>query len=114
MSILEKQRFKYSQCITTLTFFTKDSSGQVLMRFAQAYGFRNITNIVRQIKTKSLNYQFVEVMACPCGIRVSLIVFTFVGCLNGGGQVRSATTQQAEQLLAQVEVIYEKQVYYSL
>lgn len=37
------------------------------LRFATAYGFRNIQNIVQKVKLGKLNYDFVEVMACPAG-----------------------------------------------
>jgi iron only hydrogenase large subunit-like protein len=52
------------------------------LRFAAAYGFRNIQNIVRKIKLAQkqgktrMDWDFVEVMACPSG------------CLNGGGQLK--------------------------
>eukprot|EP01028_Stygiella_incarcerata_P012861 TRINITY_DN80551_c0_g1_i1.p1 TRINITY_DN80551_c0_g1~~TRINITY_DN80551_c0_g1_i1.p1 ORF type:complete len:488 (-),score=114.15 TRINITY_DN80551_c0_g1_i1:150-1613(-) len=46
------------------------------IRFCKAYGFRNIQNLVRQVKRGRSPYAFVEVMACPHG------------CLNGGGQAR--------------------------
>jgi len=41
--------------------------GKVVLRFAAAYGFRNIQNFVRKVKTKNSPYHFVEVMACPSG-----------------------------------------------
>ncbi len=45
---------------------------------ARSYGFRNIQNITRQLKSpKGSAYDFVEVMACPSG------------CVNGGGQIRT-------------------------
>lgn len=47
------------------------------LNFAIAYGFRNIQNITRLMKTKNLKYDYIEVMACPSG------------CLNGGGQIKS-------------------------
>ena len=61
--------------------------GTTLLRFAQAYGFRNIQNMVRKIKPTAhdihlgtsrdgCGYDYVEIMACPSG------------CLNGGGQLR--------------------------
>ena len=60
--------------------------GTTLLRFAQAYGFRNIQNMVRKIKPTAhdihlgtsrdgCGYDYVEIMACPSG------------CLNGGGQL---------------------------
>ena len=50
---------------------------QVRLRFAYAYGFRNIQNIVQKLKRNKCDYDFVEIMACPSG------------CINGGGQIRS-------------------------
>ncbi len=43
-------------------------NGEPVLRFALAYGFRNIQNIVQKIKRKKLSYHFVEVMACPSGM----------------------------------------------
>ena len=74
------------------------SSGDVLFKAARYYGFRNIQNLVRRLKpakpsrmpgakpfgsarkpagkSASLEYGYVEVMACPGG------------CTNGGGQLK--------------------------
>ena len=71
-----------------------DGRPEVLLRFAAAYGFKNIQNVVRKCRggnggggvmhpaervgDGSLSrgyYDFVEIMACPGG------------CLNGGGQI---------------------------
>ena len=55
-----------------------DVNGETVLRFAAAYGFRNIQNVVRKCKAgggTSGGYDFVEIMACPSG------------CLNGGGQL---------------------------
>ena len=41
--------------------------GETKLKFALAYGFRNIQNIVQKIKRGKLTYHFVEVMACPAG-----------------------------------------------
>lgn len=70
---------------TTLTI-----DGEVRLRFAFAYGFRNIQNIVQQMKRQKCSYDFVEIMACPSG------------CLNGGGQIRGPTTR-----IDEVRNIYE-------
>jgi len=43
------------------------------LRFAIAYGFRNIQNIVPKVKRGKLPYDFVEVMACPSGRHVICI-----------------------------------------
>ncbi|KAL1864455.1 Cytosolic Fe-S cluster assembly factor nar1 [Diaporthe australafricana] len=73
-------------------------TGEPLFKAAKYYGFRNIQNIVRKLKPakasrmpggrpfgsarkpaaqgKSLDYGYIEVMACPGG------------CTNGGGQVK--------------------------
>lgn len=48
----------------------------VVLRFSAAYGFRNIQNIIRNIKRGRCDYDYVEIMACPGG------------CLNGGGQIK--------------------------
>jgi len=41
--------------------------GEKKLKFALAYGFRNIQNIVPKIKQRRCPYDFVEVMACPSG-----------------------------------------------
>ncbi|XP_014782128.1 cytosolic Fe-S cluster assembly factor narfl isoform X2 [Octopus bimaculoides] len=66
------------------------------LKFAIAYGFRNIQNIVQKIKRGKCPYHFVEIMACPSG------------CNNGGGQIRaaSATQEMAKSTLLQVEELY--------
>jgi iron only hydrogenase large subunit-like protein len=74
------------------------ASGEILMKAARYYGFRNIQNLVRRLrpakasrmpggrpiggprkiggKTVGPEYSYVEVMACPGG------------CTNGGGQIK--------------------------
>lgn len=47
---------------------TVDINGQPPLKFAIAYGFRNIQNIVQKVKRGKLPYQFVEIMACPSGM----------------------------------------------
>lgn len=42
--------------------------GETKLKFALCYGFRNLQNVVRKIKSKKCDYDFVEVMACPSGI----------------------------------------------
>lgn len=46
------------------------------LKFARAYGFRNIQSLMLKMKRGKCEYDFVEVMACPSG------------CINGGGQVK--------------------------
>ncbi|XVF64243.1 hypothetical protein PTKIN_Ptkin09bG0152700 [Pterospermum kingtungense] len=41
--------------------------GRTVLKFALCYGFQNLQNIVRKVKTGKCDYQFVEVMACPSG-----------------------------------------------
>ncbi|KAK3987067.1 iron hydrogenase [Cladorrhinum sp. PSN332] len=76
-----------------------NASGQTVFKAARYYGFRNIQNLVRKLKparpsrmpggkpfggarkptggkSASLDYAYVEVMACPGG------------CTNGGGQIK--------------------------
>ncbi|KAI1315022.1 hypothetical protein EDD11_001407 [Mortierella claussenii] len=59
-----------------VTLEVPGSNGEPLLKFAAAYGFRNIQNLVRKVKTGKSPYHFVEVMACPSG------------CINGGGQLK--------------------------
>ena len=47
-----------------------------LFKGAYICGFRNIQNIVRQVKSGKCNYDFIEIYACP------------TGCINGGGQIK--------------------------
>ncbi|KAI8371716.1 iron hydrogenase, partial [Radiomyces spectabilis] len=81
-------------------YMLQGDDGRVLLRFATAYGFRNIQNIVRKIKTGKCQYHYVEVMACPGG------------CVNGGGQlpppsgVETETIINAKDWVAHVESIY--------
>jgi iron only hydrogenase large subunit-like protein len=47
------------------------------LKFARAYGFRNIQSVMMKMKAKRCSYDFVEIMACP------------KGCANGGGQPKA-------------------------
>lgn len=69
--------------------------GKIVLNFALAYGFRNIQNLVQKLKRGKSPYHFVEVMACPSG------------CLNGGGQIRAGSTEEAKELLVKVQHLYE-------
>ncbi|ULU02439.1 hypothetical protein L3Y34_002201 [Caenorhabditis briggsae] len=71
------------------------TTGEIVLRVAKVYGFRNVQNLVRKMKTKKEKTDYVEVMACPGG------------CANGGGQVRYETMDEREKRLAQVEELYE-------
>lgn len=46
---------------------TLERDGEVLLRFAAAYGFRNIQNMVLKLKRGKFPYHFVEVLACAGG-----------------------------------------------
>ncbi|KUI62454.1 Cytosolic Fe-S cluster assembly factor nar-1 [Cytospora mali] len=106
------------------------ASGEPIFKAAKYYGFRNIQNIVRKLKplkasrmpggkpfgsarrptaqSKSLDYSYIEVMACPGG------------CTNGGGQVKVSDSivmerngwdanpgpEEQKQWLAQVDEAY--------
>ncbi|CAM9709668.1 unnamed protein product, partial [Discosporangium mesarthrocarpum] len=50
--------------------------GKAVLRFASAYGFRNIQSILAKARRGRCPYHFVEIMACPSG------------CVNGGGQAK--------------------------
>jgi iron only hydrogenase large subunit-like protein len=58
-----------------------------IRKFAFVYGFKNIQNVIMQVKTKKCKYLYCEVMACPSG------------CLNGGGQIRYEGEQQRTENL---------------
>ncbi|KAG0197900.1 hypothetical protein BGX28_008620 [Mortierella sp. GBA30] len=74
------------------------ATGEVLLKFAAAYGFRNIQNLVRKVKTGKSPYHFIEVMACPSG------------CINGGGQLKPFGDNYAavplKEWIAQVDYQY--------
>lgn len=67
-------------------------------KFAAVYGFKSIQNLIRLIKTKKCDYDYIEIMACPSG------------CLNGGGQIKYKNVVREEQLekLAAVEFEFLK------
>lgn len=60
------------------------------LTFAMVYGFKNIQNVVNQIKTNRCKYSYCEIMACPGG------------CLNGGGQPKYESTEARENALSAV------------
>lgn len=76
------------------TEISLDVEGRTVLRFAAAYGFRNIQTLVRKIKRKACEYDYVEVMACPSG------------CLNGGGQIKAHKGQTPQQLLDELDQHY--------
>lgn len=71
-----------------------EHNGNTVLRFAIAYGFRNIQNLVLKLKRKKCPYDFVEVMACPSG------------CLNGGGQIRPEDSSTGKEHIAKLSELY--------
>jgi len=49
-----------------------------VLKFAAAYGFRNIQNLVQKMKRGKCPYHFVEVMACPSGQTLHAIEWCFI------------------------------------
>ncbi|XP_021096787.1 nuclear prelamin A recognition factor isoform X2 [Heterocephalus glaber] len=73
---------------------TLEKNGEVLLRFAAAYGFRNVQNLVLKLRKGKFPYHFVEVLACPGG------------CLNGRGQAQTEHGHTDKFVLRQMEGIY--------
>ncbi|NXH13968.1 NARF factor, partial [Bucco capensis] len=73
---------------------TLEKDGETVLRFAAAYGFRNIQNMVLKLKKGKFSYHFVEVLACPGG------------CLNGKGQAQTEDGKPDKALLTQMEDMY--------
>lgn len=73
--------------------FFPQVDGQVVLRFAYAYGFRNIQSILAKARRAKCPYQFVEVMACPSG------------CVNGGGQIKPSKKERADDTRQRVEKV---------
>ncbi|GAU22081.1 hypothetical protein TSUD_309850 [Trifolium subterraneum] len=76
----------------------QEVEGETVLKFALCYGFRNLQNIVRKLKTGKSDYHFLEIMACPSG------------CLNGGGQIKPIPGQSAKQLSQLLESVYLENV----
>ena len=48
------------------TVLKDETTGEVKLRFAKAYGFRSIQNLVTRMKArKGVQFDYIEVMACP-------------------------------------------------
>ncbi|XP_058953510.2 probable cytosolic Fe-S cluster assembly factor v1g210509 [Pocillopora verrucosa] len=94
----------YGQTVENITYktlrnrdfkeVTLQVDGKEVLKFAAAYGFRNIQNLVQKIKRGKSPYHFVEVMACPAG------------CLNGGGQIRPGDGETSKELISRLEELY--------
>ena len=83
-------------------YYTIEVDGRSPLRFARAYGFRNIQGMMRKLKLRKCEYDFIEIMACPSG------------CLNGGGQMKVAQGERAEDLIERLETAYHSEAYLSL
>ncbi|PSC72354.1 cytosolic Fe-S cluster assembly factor narfl [Micractinium conductrix] len=79
---------------TDLREVSLEVAGTTVLRFAAAYGFRNIQGLMRKIKLRRCEFDYVEIMACPSG------------CLNGGGQPKPRAGQSAAERLEQLELLY--------
>ncbi|KAB1221710.1 Cytosolic Fe-S cluster assembly factor NARFL [Morella rubra] len=77
---------------------TLEVNGKTVLKFALCYGFRNLQNVVRRIKSGKCDYHFLEIMACPAG------------CLNGGGQIKPKPGQTPKELIQLLEAIYMENV----
>lgn len=72
----------YKNVDGTFTFVPVSEGSVGVLRFASAYGFKNIQlqmqrlSNMSQVKKSDENYHYIETMACPSG------------CLNGGGQIK--------------------------
>ena len=73
---------------TTPSYSASASCKGRKLKFARAYGFRNIQSIMMKLRRGTCDLDFVEIMACPSG------------CNNGGGQMRHTDIALVEQQLA--------------
>jgi len=67
--------------------------GKKVLSFCTAYGFKNIRNMVQQIKLNKCKYDLIEVMACPGG------------CTYGAGQIQTEN-QQVEEIYKSIKEVY--------
>ena len=63
--------------------------GRRVLHFALLYGFRHLQALVKAMKARKAEWDYVEVMACPGG------------CVNGGGQVK----EESKELRKQKELV---------
>ncbi len=81
-----------------ILIYDSEKKENLIKKFGIAYGFRNIQKLVNDFKNNKLNYDFIEIMACPGG------------CINGGGQIRE--NNQNRELLNYVNSkIDEKKMF---
>jgi hypothetical protein len=67
-----------------------DPTSTPLLKFARVYGFRNIQGVILKMKRMKCDYDYVEIMACPSG------------CVNGGGQIKTTTTESPALIQSRV------------
>ena len=69
----------------------------VKLKVAVISGLLNARNVIKQLKNKECNYDFIEVMSCPGG------------CINGGGQplVDDATRNTTDYRLKRINILYD-------
>eukprot|EP01134_Creolimax_fragrantissima_P008249 CFRG8249T1 len=72
-----------------------EKEGEIVLRGALAYGFRNIQSLVQKVKRGKSVYDYIEVMACPSG------------CVNGGGQLKDSNSAAQKELVTKVGETYE-------
>lgn len=76
VEIIQKSR-KNSSDFIQINLLDPTNPDIKLLKFAAAYGFKNIQNVVRKLKGTERHWDYVEIMACPSG------------CINGGGQLKN-------------------------
>eukprot|EP00977_Amphora_coffeiformis_P022727 scaffold11394_cov183-Amphora_coffeaeformis.AAC.12 len=72
----------------TLHLPKPDGSGDLPLRIAVVNGLGNAKTLIKQMKAGEVEYDFVEVMACPSG------------CINGGGQPKGNVEKRLETIYA--------------
>ena len=87
VEVIQKSR-KNSSDFIQINLVDPSNPNLKLLRFAAAYGFKNIQNVVRKLKGSEQNWDYVEIMACPSG------------CINGGGQLRNESFTGKDWILA--------------
>jgi iron only hydrogenase large subunit-like protein len=80
------EKFRITKTKDFQEYSVRDNNGNRIFCMVSAYGFKNIQNIIRRMKNQKIEYDYIEIMACPSG------------CLNGGGQSISKSKQFNEAL----------------
>ena len=94
---IERKKGK-NKDINEILIYDSEKKENLIKKFCIAYGFRNIQKLVNDFKNNKLNYDFIEIMACPGG------------CINGGGQIRE--NNQNRELLNYVNSKFdEKKIF---